>query len=62
MPERTVEQIRKEISDEQVGLREDVAALKARLRSLLPFVIAGVAAIALAAVGLVVGIRKVRSR
>ncbi len=60
MPERTAEEIRKEIADERLGLHEDLDALKAELRSRLPFAIAGVVAAALSAVALFIGIRRLR--
>ncbi len=60
MSERTAEEIRKEIAVERQGLHEDVDALKAELRSRLPYLIAGVAALALFAVGLFTGIRRIR--
>lgn len=60
MPERTVEQIRSEITAERSGLREDVDGLKASLRSRLPFLLAGVVTLVLAAVGLFLGVRRLR--
>lgn len=60
MSERTAEEIRKEIADERMSLREDVDALKVALRSRVPFLIAGVVAFALFAVGLFTGIRRIR--
>ncbi len=60
MSKRTTEEIRKEIADERLGLHEDFDALKAELRSRVPFLIAGVVALALLAVGLVAGIRRIR--
>ena len=47
MPERGTEAIRKEIAAERDGLDADLDALQAELRSLVPFVVAGVAAVAL---------------
>jgi hypothetical protein len=47
MPERTAEEIRKEIADERLRLGDDLDSLKAELRSLVPFVIAGVVAVVL---------------
>jgi hypothetical protein len=60
MPERTAEEIRKEIADERLGLREDLDALKAELRSRVPYLIAGVVAVALLAAALFTGIRRIR--
>ena len=60
MPERTAEEIRKEIAHERLGLHEDVDALKAGLRSRVPYVIAGIAAVSLLAVALFTGIRRIR--
>jgi hypothetical protein len=60
MPERTAQEIRKEIADERLGLHDDVDALKAELRSRVPYMIAGVVAVALLAVGLFTGIRRIR--
>ncbi len=59
MPERTAEEIRKEIADERLHLHEDVDALKAELR--LPLLIGGVVAVALLAVALVARIRRIRN-
>ena len=47
MPERTTEQIRKEIAAEREGLDHDLARLRSEARSLVPFVAAGVAVIGL---------------
>ena len=47
MSERGVEEIRTEIAAERDGLGQDLDALKAELRSLIPFALAGVAVIAL---------------
>jgi hypothetical protein len=47
MSERGVEEIRAEIAAERDGLGQDLDALKVELRSLIPFAVAGVAAIAL---------------
>jgi hypothetical protein len=47
MPERTAEEIRSELAAQRLGLDEDVVALKTELRSLVPFVIAGVVAVAI---------------
>jgi hypothetical protein len=60
--ERTAEQIRKEIAAERAGLQDDVDALKARLRRLVPFLIAVAVAVALLTVVLFIGIRKLRER
>jgi hypothetical protein len=62
MPGRTAEEIRKEIAAERLGLGEDVAALKTELRSLVPFLIAGVVAVALLVVALRTGMRRIRKR
>jgi len=55
VPGRTAEEIRKEIAAERQGLRDDLDALKAQLRSLLPLLVAG-----LLVVALVTGFRKLR--
>jgi len=47
MSERGVEEIRADIAVERDGLGQDLDALKAELRSLIPFAVAGVAVIAL---------------
>ncbi len=47
MSERGVAEIRAEIAAERNGLGQDLDALKADLRSLIPFAVAGVAVIAL---------------
>ena len=47
MSERGVEEIRAEIAAERDELGQDLDALKAKLRSLIPFAVAGVAVIAL---------------
>jgi len=47
MSERGVEAIRAEIAVERDGLGQDLDALKAELRSLIPFAMASVAVIAL---------------
>jgi hypothetical protein len=60
MSERTAEEIRKQIADERLGLHEDVDALKAELRSRVPYMIAGVVGVALLAVALFIGIRRIR--
>jgi hypothetical protein len=60
MPERTTEEIRKEIGAERLSLHEDIDALKARLRSLVPFVLAGLVGVALLAVAVFLVIRKIR--
>ena len=60
MSERTTEQLRKEIADERRGLHEDLDALKAEVRSRVPYLIAGVVAVALSAVGLFIAIRRIR--
>ena len=60
MSERTAEEIRKEIADERLGLHGDVDALKAEFRSRVPYMIAGVVAVALLAVALFTGIRRIR--
>jgi hypothetical protein len=60
MPERTTEEIRKEIAAERLSLHEDIDALKARLRSLVPFVLAGLVGVALLAVAVFLVIRKIR--
>jgi hypothetical protein len=60
MPERTAEELRNEIADERLGLHEDFDQLKAELRSRVPFLIAGVLAVALLAAALFTGIRRIR--
>jgi hypothetical protein len=62
MSDRTAEQVRQEIAAERMALQRDVDGLKKELWSSLPFLIAGLAAIMLAAVGAVIGIRKIRNR
>jgi hypothetical protein len=62
MSDRTAEQVRQEIAAERLALQGDVDGLKKELRSFLPFVIAGFVMVALAAVGVVIGIRKLRNR
>jgi hypothetical protein len=62
VPERTREDIRKEIAAERQGLQDDVGALQTEVRRLVPFLIAGAVALALAAAGLVLAIRKLRKR
>lgn len=47
MSERTAEAIRAEIADERRRLDDDLDTLQAELRSLVPFLVAGVAAVAL---------------
>jgi hypothetical protein len=60
--ERTAAEIRAEIAAERVALRQDVDALKRTLRSRVPLLLAAVLAVALAAVGLVMGISRLRKR
>jgi len=62
VPDRTREDIHKEIAAEREGLQDDMGALQAEMRRLVPLVIAGVVVLALAATGLVLGIRKLRRR
>jgi hypothetical protein len=47
MSDRGVEEIRAEIAAERDGLGQDLAALKAELRSVIPFAVAGIAVVAL---------------
>lgn len=47
MSERTAEEIRKEIVDERRRLDDDLDTLQAELRSFVPYLIAGVVAVAL---------------
>ncbi len=47
MSERTIEQIRSDIADERQRLEDDIDSLQAELRSFVPYVIAGVVALAL---------------
>jgi hypothetical protein len=47
MSERTIEQIRGDIADERRQLEDEIDALQAELRSFVPYVIAGVVALAL---------------
>ena len=47
MPERGAEEIRKEIAAERQGLDSDLDQLQSELRSLAPFVIGGLALVAL---------------
>ena len=51
MSERTAEEIRKEIVDERRRLDDDLDTLQAELRSFVPYLIAGVVAVALITVG-----------
>ena len=60
MPERTAEEIRKAIADERSSLQGDLEALKAEVRSRVPYLIAGVVAVALSMGGLFIGIRRIR--
>jgi hypothetical protein len=62
MPERTAEQVRQEIAEERLAFQSDVAELKKELSSFLPFAIAGFVTVVLAAVGVVIGIRKLNNR
>ena len=61
MSERTADQIRSEMAEERRRLDDDLDALREELRSLVPFVIAGVVALALltGGKGLKTGIRVV---
>jgi len=47
MSERTIEQIRSDIADERRHLEDEIDSLQAELRSFVPYVIAGVVALAL---------------
>lgn len=47
MPERGAEEIRKEIAAARQGLDSDLDQLQSELRSLMPFVIAALAVVAL---------------
>jgi hypothetical protein len=47
MSDRSPEQIRKEIAAERAGLDHDLGQLRSEVRSLVPFVAAGVAVIGL---------------
>jgi hypothetical protein len=47
MSERTAEQIRAEIASERRRLDDDLDALQAEIRSFVPYLIAGVAAVAI---------------
>jgi len=47
MSERTIEQIRRDIADERRHLEDDIDSLQAELRSFVPYVVAGVVALAL---------------
>ena len=58
MPERSAEKIREEIAAERRGLHQDVDGLKSALRARVPFLIAGLAAAAFLAVGVLILIRK----
>jgi len=60
MADRTPEVIRAEIASEQAALRQDVDALKRTLRARVPYVIASLVAFALASVGLLLGIKRIR--
>lgn len=62
MSERTAEGIRKEIADERRGLDDDLDTLQAELRSFVPFLIAGVVAVALltGGKGIRTGVRLIR--
>ena len=60
MATRTPELIRAEIASEQAALREDVDALKRTLRARVPYVIASLVVFALASVGLLLAIKRIR--
>ena len=62
MSDHTAEQVRREIAAERLALRRDVDGLKKELRSLLPFAIAGFVMVVLAAVGVIIGVRKLGNR
>jgi hypothetical protein len=47
MPERGTEEIRKEIAAERQALDSDLDQLQSEMRSLVPFVVGGVAVVAL---------------
>ena len=47
MPERSADQIRMELADERRRLDDDLDALQAEVRTLVPYVVAGVVAVAL---------------
>jgi hypothetical protein len=47
MPDRSAEELRKEIAAERQGLDADLDSLQAELRSLVPFVVGGLAVVAL---------------
>jgi hypothetical protein len=47
MPERGTAEIRKEIAAERQGLDSDLDQLQSEMRSLVPFVVGGVAVVAL---------------
>ena len=60
MADRTSEVIRAEIASERAALRQDVDALKRTLRARVPYVIASLVVFALASVGLLLGIKRIR--
>ncbi len=60
MPERTAEEIRKQIADERLGLHEDLDALKAELHSRVPYLIGVFVGIVLLAAGLFTAVRRIR--
>jgi hypothetical protein len=60
MAGRTAAQVRSEIAAEREALHDDVDGLKATLRARLPVLVTGVVAIAMVAVGVFLGIRRLR--
>ena len=60
MADRTAEHVREEIAAERQGLNEDVDGLKAAIRARVPYLIGGLATLVLAAVGLVLAIKRIR--
>ena len=60
MSERSAEQIRTETAAERQRLDDDLDAFEAEVRSLVPFLVAGLLALALLVVALLTGLRKLR--
>ncbi len=60
MADRTPEVIRAEIASERAALQQDVDGLKRTLRARVPYVIASLVVFALASVGLLLGIKRIR--
>jgi hypothetical protein len=58
VPDRTADEIRHELATERQRLRQDVDALKAELRRLVPYLAGGLVAAALLAASVFTAIRK----